>query len=341
MINLFSDTQTQPTPAMRRAMVEAPVGDEQRGLDPTVIRLQEMVAELLGKEAALFLPSGTMCNLIAIKVHTKPGDAVITDRWSHIVRHESGAHGMISGVMLDLLEGDRGRFSARQVEEVIPYPSPYSPPPRVVSVEQTHNWGGGVVWPLRQLREVCDVARRHHLSTHMDGARLLNAAVALKVPARDVASGFDSVWIDLSKGLGCPIGAVLAGSKAFIAEALRYKHALGGAMRQAGIIAAAGIFALEHHLERLAEDHENAAILARGLAQVEGIRLDPRPETNILFFNISETGMTADAFTQAMEKRGVSMIGDGMRVRAVTHMDVSRSDIERAIEVVNSVIGSR
>jgi threonine aldolase len=339
MINLFSDTQTKPSPAMRRAMAEAEVGDEQRRHDPTVLRLQEMVADLLGKEDALFLPSGTMCNLIAVKTHTQPGDAVIIDRFGHIMRHETGTAGMVSGVNLELLEGDRGQFTAKQVEEVIPGEiSPYDPPPTLLCVEQTHNWGGGSVWPIEQLREVCAVARKHNLRTHMDGARLMNAVVATRISAQEYARTFDSVWIDLSKGLGCPMGAVLAGSKQFIARALRYKHAFGGAMRQAGIIAAAGIYALQHNIERLAEDHENLKLLARGLATIERIELeDPNPPTNILYINVKRTGMNGAEFARRLEARGVSMSDIGDRVRAVTHLDVSRADVEKAVEIVRSV----
>ncbi len=339
MINLFSDTQTKPSPEMRRAMAEAEVGDEQRRLDPTVIRLEEMVAELLGKEAAVFLPSGTMCNLIAVKVLTKPGDAVIVERFGHIVRHESGAHPIISGVQLELLEGDSGRFTARQIEEVIlPYVSVYDPPPTLLCVEQTHNFGGGSVWPIEQMREVCDLARRHKLATHMDGARLLNACVATGISARDYAAMFDSVWIDLSKGLGCPIGAVLAGSKGFIEVAARWKQAFGGAMRQAGIIAAAGIYALKHNVQRLAEDHENAKLLARGLRQVPGIVLDnPEPQTNILYFRHTGAASAAE-FAKRLEDRGVSFSDLGTKLRAVTHLDVSRAEVEKAVEIVRDVV---
>lgn len=338
MINLFSDTQTKPSDEMRRAMAEAVVGDEQRGLDPTTVKLQELTAELLGKEAALFLPSGTMCNLLAVKVHTSPGDAVVCDRFAHIVRHESGAHPIISGVQLELLEGDRGCFTARQVEEVmLPYVSVYDPPPTLLCVEQTHNFGGGSVWPIEQLREVVAVARKHKAKTHMDGARLFNASVGTGVRARDYAAMFDSVWIDLSKGLGCPVGAVLAGSREFIAIASRWKQAFGGAMRQSGIIAAAGIYALQHNVARLAEDHENMKLLARGLSQIPGIELDdPDPRTNIVYFSVAGTGMSPSEFAAKLEERGVSFSDLGSKVRAVTHLDVNRSDIERAIGIVRN-----
>jgi threonine aldolase len=299
-----------------------------------------MVAELLGKEDALFLPSGTMCNLIAVKAHTRPGDAVILDRFAHIVRHESGMHPIISGVQLEMLEGDRGRFTARQVAEVIlPYVSVNDPPPALLCVEQTHNFGGGSVWPLEQLRDVCAAARRHKLSTHMDGARLMNAVVATGVSAREMAATFDSAWIDLSKGLGCPVGAVLAGSRAFIETAARWKQAFGGAMRQSGIIAAAGIYALEHNVERLAEDHENMRVLARGLAQIPGITLDdPEPATNILYFSVTKNGISAADFAARLEERGVSFSNLGTKLRAVTHLDVTRTDCERAVVIVGDVI---
>lgn len=340
MINLFSDTQTKPSPEMRRAMADASVGDEQRGLDPTTIKLQEMTAGMLGKEAAIFLPSGTMCNLIAVKVHTSPGDAVICDRFAHIVRHESGAHPIISGVQLELLEGNRGRFTGSQVEEVmLPYVSVYDPPPALLCVEQTHNFGGGSVWPIEQLREVASVARKYKLKTHMDGARLFNASVATGITARDYAEMFDSVWIDLSKGLGCPVGAVLAGSRDFIAVASRWKQAFGGAMRQSGIIAAAGIHALQHNIARLAEDHENMKLLARGLSQIPGIALDdPEPQTNIVYFSVAGTGMTASQFAAKLEQRGVSFSDLGTKVRAVTHLDVTRADIEHAIDIVRNTV---
>ena len=324
MINLFSDTQTRPSPAMRRAMGDAEVGDEQRGHDPTTIRLQEMTAELLGKEAAIFLPSGTMCNLIAVKVHTNPGDAVIVERFAHIVRHESGVHPVISGVQFELLEGDHGRFTAKQVEELmLPSISVYDPPPSLVCVEQTHNYGGGSVWPIEQLRAVCDVAKKHRLKTHMDGARLVNASAATGISLREYGRLVDSVWIDLSKGLGCPVGAVLAGSRGSIDAAARWKQAVGGAMRQSGIIAAAGIYALQNNLQRLSEDHENMKLLRGGLARIQGLSLDTaEPETNIIYFSVAGTGMTPAQFTERLESRGVSMSDMGTKVRAVTHLDV-------------------
>ena len=290
-VNLFSDTQTRPTEAMRQAMAHAEVGDEQRLADPTVNALQERVAELLGQEAAVFLPSGTMCNAIAFRLHVRPGgDEVILDRTSHPVNYEAGGPAALSGAMLRALDGDGGIFTADQVEAAVrPAGDRYGPRSRLVSVEQTTNIGGGRVWPLEQVRAVLDVAARHELRTHMDGARLMNAVVASGVPAAEFAGGFDTAWIDFTKGLGAPVGAVLAGSRELIDEAWRYKQMIGGAMRQAGIVAAAGLYALDHHVERLADDHANARRLAEGLAELPGVDIDlARVETNIVVFGVPD-----------------------------------------------------
>src|SRR3954469_4769683 len=285
MIELFSDTLTKPTPAMRRAMAEAPVGDEQRREDATTNRLQEKVAAILGKEAAVFLPSGSMCNAIAIKTHTQPSDAILCDRFAHVYRSEFGSHAVLGGVTTEPIDGERGRFTAEQVKETLARFGGYGAIPRLLCVEQTHNYGGGTIWPLQQLHDVCNYAHERGLSTHMDGARLFNSSVASGIPPREYAATCDSVWVDLSKGLGCPVGAVLAGSKEFIDRAWRWKHLFGGAMRQSGILPAAGLYALEHNVARLADDHANARLLAEGLTTIRGVRLDPgMPETNIVFF---------------------------------------------------------
>ncbi len=344
MIDLISDTVTRPTPAMRRAMAEAEVGDEQLGEDPSVNRLQEMVAELTGKEAALFLPSGTMCNLIGIKVHTQPGDRILIERTAHPVTSEAGGPALVCGVMTHLLDGVRGVFTAEQVEEAADQGDQvHTPPATLVCVENTHNRGGGKIWPLTTLQAVSATAHRLGLKVHMDGARLLNAVVATGIPTQVWCRAVDTVWIDLSKGLGCPAGAVLAGDRETIRRARRYKQMFGGAMRQAGILAAAGIYALEHHVERLAEDHVHARELAGGLAEIPGIRIDPAEvETNIVFFEVHGTGMTAQDFTQALLREGVRMGAVGRyRVRAVTHLDVTRQDIERAIAAVHRVVLAR
>jgi threonine aldolase len=341
MIDLFSDTMTRPTAAMRRAMADAEVGDEQRREDPTTSRLQDMVAEMLGKETAVFLPSGTMCNGIAIKTHTTPGDAIICDRLAHVHRSEFGGAALLSGVTTEPIDGDQGMFTAQQVDDVLGQFFGYSATPRLLCVEQTHNYGNGAIWPLEQLRAVCTVARTRGMKTHMDGARLFNAQVATGIPAHEYAATFDSVWIDLSKGLGCGVGAVLAGSREFIERAWRFKHAFGGGMRQSGHLAAAGIHALEHHVERLRDDHENARLLARGLSRIPGIALDvPEPQTNIVFFQIDHDRITTVDFLKRVHEAGVRFSNINTRVRAVTHLDVSRADIETAIEVCRRALSS-
>ena len=342
MIDLSSDTATKPTPEMRRAIAGAEVGDEQRGEDPTVNRLLAMVAELLGKEAALFLPSGTMCNLISVKVHTRPGDAVLLDRRSHTLRLESGGASFVSGVQPKLLDGEGGRFTPEQVGAAITRGDVYEAPTTLLIAEQTHNLGGGTVWPVEQLGTVCAVAQERGLATHLDGARLLNAAVATGQPARRHASPFDSVWIDFTKGLGAPMGAVLAGSESFVEEARRHKHIFGGALRQAGIVAAGCVYALEHHVERLAEDHENARLLHEGLAEIPGLDLDGAPETNMVFFGTEGTGVPAEAFLARLRDHGVRMGTLGTKVRAVTHLGVSPEDVRTAVEAARaSLAGER
>jgi len=340
-INLYSDTQTRPTAAMREAMARAEVGDEQRNEDPTVNALCERVAQLLGKEAAIFLPSGAMCNLVAVKTHTQPGNAVICERECHIIRAECGGAGLVSGVIIDPLDSVDGTFTGEQVQERVRHLSlgGYAPPPRLVCVENTHNFAGGTIWTQRQLADVAAHARNAGLATHMDGARLLNASVALGVDPELLCIGFDSVWIDFSKGLGAPVGAALAGSRDFIARARRYKQMFGGGMRQAGIIAAGALHALDHHVQRLADDHANALRFAVALAEMQGIEL-PRglPQTNIVFFGVTRPGLDAAAFTGACREKGLDVSLLHGRVRAVTHLDVSRDDIDRAIKIVRDVL---
>jgi threonine aldolase len=336
-VNLRSDTQTRPSEGMRQAIATAEVADEQRGLDPTVNALQERVAELLGHEAALFLPSGTMCNQIAIRLHTRPGDEVLLERFSHPIIAEAGGPAAHSGVMMGPLDGEGGMFTAAQVEAALRSPGDrYSPRSRLVSVEQTTNYGGGRVWPLDQIRSVLEVARENDLATHMDGARLMNAAVASGVAAADFASGFDTAWVDFTKGLGAPVGACLAGSAELIAEAWRFKQMMGGALRQAGIVAAAGLYALDHNVERLAEDHDNARVLAEGIAELPGARIDAsKVETNIVIFEVDEPA----AVVAGLAERDVEMapMGPG-RVRAVTHLDVDRAGIDRALVALGEIL---
>ena len=339
-INLSSDTQTKPTRAMKEAMMEAEVGDEQMGSDPTVWALCDRTAALLGKEAAVFLPSGTMCNQVAIATHCRPGEEILAHESSHILSSEGGAPAAIAGALIRGLTGDRGMFTVDTLEEAIRPVSRYSPTQRLVEVEQTANRGGGACWSVEALQAVTDAAHAHGLSTHMDWARLMNAAVALGVPASDLAAGCDSVWLDFTKGLSAPLGAVLAGSREFIGEAWRWKQRLGGSMRQGGICAAACIYALEHNIARLAEDHANAKSLARGMAQIPGITVE-MPETNLVFFDTQGTGMTADAFAGKLRKEGVLVSTSGKyRGRACLHLDVSAAQVEDALSVMKQVVNA-
>lgn len=335
-IDLASDTKTRPTAAMRTAIATAEVGDERAHEDPSVNRLLERCAALLGKEAAVFLPSGTMANEIALAVHCRPGDAVLCDATSHLIGFEGGGPAALAGVMIEPIAGRRGIFDAQALRASIRADAPHAPRQRLVVVEQTSNLGGGAVWPRATLDEVAATARAAGLATHMDGARLLNACIASGVAAADHARGYDSAWIDFSKGLGAPGGAVLAGSRAFCDEAFRIKLRWGGAMRQSGIIAAACEYALDHHVERLAEDHANARRFADALAGSPGITIAPgEVETNLVYFDVAAGG--AGAFVAALQARGVRMVAMGpSRVRAVTHLDVDAGAIARAAALVRA-----
>jgi threonine aldolase len=337
-VDLYSDTVTRPTADMRQFMCQAEVGDEQKLEDPTVNLLCEMVAELLGKEAAVFLPSGTMCNEIALRVHARPGEEVIAHQSAHPIHFETGGPGALAGVNMRSIDGPRGQFDAAAVAAAVRPAFRHFPRSRLLWVEQTSNLGGGSVWPLARIHEVTAVARRHGLATHLDGARLMNAVVASGIPAREYAAPFDSAWIDFTKGLGAPVGAALAGSRAFIDEAWRCKQQMGGAMRQAGIIAAGGVYALRHHVKRLAEDHANARRLAEGLAELPGIRLDPATvETNIVFFETTGS-LGASAAVESLLAHGVRMGALGPQtVRAVTHLDVDAAGIDRALAAARRV----
>src|ERR1700734_4214680 len=320
-INLLSDTQTRPTPAMREAMARAEVGDEQIGDDPSVNLLCERVAGLLGKEAAVFLPSGTMCNVTATLVHCRPGDEILAHGSAHIIAREGGAHAALGGFQITALPGADGKFTPDVFRSALHPRTRYQPPQTVVSVEQTANIGGGTIWNKADLDEIATIAKSNGLATHMDGARLLNACVATGIGARDMAAGWDSAWIDFSKGLGAPIGAVIAGSYDFIDGAWRWKQRLGGSMRQAGICAAACIYALDHHIERLADDHAHARALAQGLSQIAGIEVQ-RPETNLVFFNPEGSGITGDRMVAELRQRGILLAMMDRRIRACTHLDV-------------------
>ena len=335
-INLLSDTQTRPTPAMREAIARAEVGDEQIGDDPTVNLLCERVAELLGKQAAVFMPSGTMCNVAATLVHCRPGDEILAHESAHIIAREGGAHAALGGFQITPLSGPDGQFAPDTFRKALHPRTRYQPPQTVVSVEQTANIGGGTIWKKAALDEVVKIAKANGLATHMDGARLLNACVATGIPASDMAEGWDSAWIDFSKGLGAPVGGVIAGSHDFIDEVWRWKQRLGGSMRQAGICAAACVYALDHHIDRLAEDHANARALARGLSQIAGIEVQ-HPETNLVFFNPDGAGISGQKLVDSLRQRGVLLAMMDGRIRACTHLDVSADMIEETVGLVREI----
>jgi threonine aldolase len=341
-IDLRSDTVTRPTSAMRKAMSEAEVGDDVFGEDPTVNSLQEKVANLLGKEAALFVPSGTMANQLSIKSHTQPGDEVIIEASSHPYNFEGGAGAALSGIQFQCLKGVRGILDASQIEEAIRPADHHFPVTKLICLENTHNRGGGSIYPLEKMAEIYRLTKSKGLLLHLDGARLWNASVATGIKPREYAQWADSVSVCLSKGLGAPIGSLVAGSKPFIDRVHRFRKMFGGGMRQVGIIAAAGIYALNHHLERLKEDHHNAKRLAVGLKEFKGVSIDPKHvETNIVIFDVTNTGMTGAQVAEAMKKEGVLIHAFGKtQIRLVTHLDVSSEDIEIALKAFKKVLGT-
>jgi threonine aldolase len=337
IVDLRSDTVTKPSPAMREAMARAAVGDDVYGEDPSVNALQERVAALLGKEAALYVPSGTMANQIALAIHTRPGDEVLVSHGTHCMVFESGAAGALSGVQFDIL-GDRsgrGNYTAAQVEAHISPDNHHFAPTTLVVVENTHNRGGGSIFPQRDILEIAKVARANNLALHLDGARLMNASVATGVSARELAAPFDTVSICLSKGLGAPVGSLIAGSKALVHKAHRRRKMLGGGMRQAGVLAAAAIHALDHHVARLADDHALARRLAAGLDGLPGLSVEP-PQTNIVFAELQ--GPRAAGLMEHLKEAGVlatgSLYGPVSRLRFVTHLDVDAAGIDRAVAAV-------
>ncbi len=332
LIDLRSDTVTKPGPAMRKAMAEAEVGDDVFGEDPTVNRLQDRVAELLGKDAAVFMPTGTMANQAAIGAHVVPGDEIVCDQGCHVVNYEGGALAALWGAQVRALPGKRGLLDPAQVEEAVRPPNDHHPRTRLVEVENTHNRGGGTVYPLAQLQAIADVARRHSLRLHLDGARLWNACAKTGLAPAAYASLADSVSVCLSKGLGAPAGSLVAGSRELVAAVRRLRKRLGGGMRQAGVLAAAGLHALDHHRERLVEDHENARRLARDLAEIPGLRVDiDSVETNLVFAEVVREGWTAGRAAAALREHGVlASDADGKRLRFVTHLDFPASALPEA-----------
>ncbi len=338
-IDLRSDTVTKPTPAMRRAMADAEVGDDVFGEDPTVNALQEKVAALLGKEKALLVPSGTMANQLSIKAHTQSGDEVILEASAHPYNFEGGAGAALSGIQFLCLPGRRGILEASQVEDAVRPLDHHFPVSRLVCLENTHNRGGGSIYPLKNIADISHLAQAKGLVVHLDGARLWNASIATGIEPREYAQWADSVSVCLSKGLGAPVGSLVAGSAAFIDRVHRFRKMFGGGMRQAGILAAAGIHALDHHRERLAEDHAHAKRLALGLAEFPGVSVNPdQVETNIVIFDVTPSGMTAPQAAGFMKDKGILIHAFGKtQVRLVTHLGVSSADVKKALEAFRKV----
>ena len=340
-IDLRSDTVTRPSRKMRMAMADADVGDDVFGEDPTVNRLQERAAALLGKQAALFVPSGIMANQLAIRALTQPGDEVIIEAQAHIFHYEAGAGGALSGIQFYCLPGVRGILEPTQVAEAIRTDEYYLPPTRLVCLENTHNRGGGTIYPIQKIRAIAKVARSYRVALHLDGARIFNASVATGVPVSQYAKFFDTVSFCLSKGLGAPVGSLICTTSDRIPLLRRLRRMFGGGMRQAGIIAAAGLYALEHKTARLAEDHANAKRLAAALAEMKRIAIQPdQVETNIVIFDIAKSRYTPLQAVEALKQHGLLVVSFGKNLlRAVTHLDVSRAQIDQAIRIFNKVLG--
>ena len=341
-IDLRSDTVTKPTPAMREAMAQAEVGDDVYGEDPTVNRLEAIAAELLGKEAAVFVPSGVMGNQLAIRLHTRPGDEVIVDSTSHLIRYEGGSASSLSGVQLCCVPGDRGRLSPESVKAAIRPKNLHYPPTTLVCLEQTHNVGGGSIYPLETIHRITEVGRTHGLALHLDGARLFNAVVKTGVSAADFALPFDTVSFCLSKGLGAPVGSMVVSDAARVQILRRLRKVFGGGMRQVGILAAAGVYALEHHIARLAEDHVNAHYLATLLQDIPGVVIDVMAvETNMVMFQVPRSSKSTDMLLADCREAGVLLNAMGDRAfRVVTHLDVNHEDMVVAGRIFSRVFSA-
>ncbi|MCS6850639.1 MAG: low-specificity L-threonine aldolase [Gemmataceae bacterium] len=342
-IDLRSDTVTRPTPGMRAAMQAAEVGDDVFGEDPTVNRLQERVAELLGKEAALFVPSGTMSNQICIRAHTQPGDEMLCEATCHVYNYEAGGPAVLSGVTCRCIEGDHGILDVSQLEGKIRPINDHLVRTRLVSLENTHNRGGGRIFPLEKIEAIADWAHGHGLVMHLDGARLWNASVATGIPLNVWARPFDSVSVCFSKGLGAPVGSALAGSREFVTRCRRIRKLFGGGMRQAGVLAAAALYALEHHVTRLADDHRHARLLAEAIADTPGLRLDPpRVETNLIWIEVDPELGTARDVAATLKAHGILVHTPGPQtLRMCTHLDVTAADAERAADTIRRQVPRR
>jgi len=337
-VDLRSDTFTKPTPEMREMMKNAEVGDDVFGEDPTVNRLQEEVADLLGKEAGLFVASGVMGNQVAVNAHTQPGDEVILEKNAHIFYYEAGAPAMLSGVQLLTIPGEKGILSAQSIEKALRPANVHFPPTRLICLENTHNRAGGKIYPLDELKKIHKLAKKNNLKMHLDGARLWNASVATGISLKEYAKYFDSVMVCFSKGLGAPVGSMVIGSKEYINIAHRYRKIYGGGMRQAGIIAAGALYAVNNNIKKLSRDHENARKLAEGFNSVEGFSVDmDTVETNIVMVNIDKNFLTAEQVVAKLKKHNVFILSVGrQRLRAVTHLDVDSSNIEHAVEIIKT-----
>jgi len=340
MVDLRSDTVTKPTPEMRQAMAVAEVGDDVFGDDPTINRLQDCVAALLGKEAALYVPSGSMANQAAIRAHTQPGEEIILHEDGHIYHYEAGAPSGLSGCSLRLLPGDRGQFTAEDVRGAIRAPDSHYPLTSLVLIENTHNRGGGSIWSVDEIARIREVADEHGLKMHLDGARLMNACVATDRKPTDYTRYFDTVSICFSKGLGAPVGSAVASTEPTIRRIHRFRKMFGGGMRQGGIIAAGALYALDHHVDLLAEDHANARRLAQAVAAMPGVSVEvERVETNIVYFDVDSSVGTAKSLCDRLFEAGVRMLAIGpQRVRAVTHLDVTTEGIDRAVDALTRVL---
>jgi len=339
IVDLRSDTVSVPTPEMLQAMMNAPVGDDVYREDPSANRLESMVAEMCGKEAALFVSSGTMGNLLSIRAQTQPGDEVITEATSHTYNWESGGYAALAGVSVRLVEAERGIIQPEQIHDAVRPINLHHAKSRLVLLENTHNSGGGSVYPVETVARIGEVCREHGLKLHMDGARLFDACVAAGCTAADYARHVDSVTFCLSKSLGCPVGSMIAGDRDFIEQVRWLRHMFGGAMRQIGYLAAAGVYALENHIDRLAEDHANARVLADGIRDCMGIRLVyDTPETNMVYFDVLPP-LAPDDLLKRLEEHGVLMGGhQGNPIRAVTHIGITQADVERAAAVMRDVL---
>lgn len=335
LLDFRSDTITRPTPAMRRTMAEAEVGDDVFGDDPSVNRLQQRVAEILGKEAALFVPSGTMSNLVAVRTHCQPGDEMICEAECHVYHYEQGSYAQICGVAARCVQGEHGVMRPEQLVGLVRPPDAHFVRTRLVAIENTHNRGGGRIQPYETVEAVCRWARSRGLATHLDGARLWNAAVATGIEPARWAAHFDTVSVCFSKGLGAPVGSALAGPAELIARAHRHRKVLGGGMRQSGVLAAAALYAVENHVERLAEDHANAKRLAEAVRRIDHLALDPEPDTNLVFFRVDPAWGTAAELAARLRQRGILVLPTAEhKIRAVMHRDVSSEDVEQLIEAL-------